>query len=67
MVWSVILSKSSMDDILTYTYTESIISEMLIMWGKYIDPHTGLRDYTYSLNKKLAVTTSNTSILDILT
>ena len=51
MVWSVILSKSSMDDILTYTYTESIISEMLIMWGKYIDPHTGLRDYTYSLNK----------------
>ena len=46
MVWSVIIilgkaiygyttSKSSMDDILTYTYTESIISEMLIMWGKY--------------------------------
>ena len=40
MVWSVIIilgkaiasyttSKSSMDDILTYTYTESIISEML--------------------------------------
>ena len=62
MVWSVIIilgkaiasyttSKSSMDDILTYTYTESIISEMLIMWGKYIDPHTGLRDYTYSLKK----------------
>ena len=62
MVWSVIIilskaiasyttSKSSMDDILTYTYTERIISEMLIMWGKYIDPHTGLRDYTNSLNK----------------
>ena len=62
MVWSVIIilgkaiasyttSKSSMDDILTYTYTGSIISEMLIMWDKYIDPHTGLRDYTYSLNK----------------